>query len=218
MTLTGFADRVDAGRKLAGALETYRGRRNTVVVGLPRGGVPVAYEVASALGLPLDVLVVRKLGFPGQEELAMGAIAVGGVIVSNPEVQRWLEHPDQAVRERLTAERAELERRAAAYRGTRPPLEVAGKTVIVVDDGAATGATMRAAVQALRKSKALHIVVALPVASTEAHEALSAQADRVVCLVTSDAFGSVGQWYEVFDQTSDAEVLALLRSAQPPPV
>ncbi|MGO9513175.1 MAG: phosphoribosyltransferase [Steroidobacteraceae bacterium] len=207
-----FADRIDAGRRLAHALQGYLGRKDVTVIGLPRGGVPVAYEVARSLQLPLDVLVVRKLGVPGHEELAMGAIASGGVVVSNPEVLRWLGKPEILMKESLAGAKAELERREQAYRKNRPPLHLTGQTVIVIDDGAATGATMQAAVRALRSMNVIHIVVALPVAARESCAALEKEADEVICLLTPDPFDSVGRWYDSFDQTTDVQVEGLLRA------
>jgi putative phosphoribosyl transferase len=214
-TLNRFVDRVDAGRRLAQALQSYLDRKDVTVIGLPRGGVPVANEVARSLGLPLDVLVVRKFGAPGQKELALGAIASGGVIVNNPEVQRWFERPEILIKESVAHATAELECREALYRAIRTPLPSAGQTVIVVDDGAATGATMQAAVRALKNMKVARIVVALPVASRESCAAFEKEADQVVSLLTPDPFASVGEWYESFDQTTDEQVESLLRAAQP---
>jgi putative phosphoribosyl transferase len=204
-----FEDRVDAGRALARALAAFEGAREAIVLGLPRGGVPVAAEIARSLGLPLDVLVVRKLGLPRQPELAMGAIASGGALVVNEDVLRHAGGEDvleQVKREEL----AELERRERAFRGTRPPLEVAGRTAIVADDGLATGATMEAAVRALRSLGARRVVVAVPVASHEARERIAALADQTICLETPRYFSAVGQWYRNFDQTADREVSELL--------
>jgi len=212
-SVNSFADRIDAGRRLAHALQSYLGRKNVTVIGLPRGGVPVAYEVARSLQLPLDVLVVRKLGVPGHEELAMGAIASGGVVVSNPEVLRWLGKPEILMKESLARAKTELERREQAYRKNRPPLHLTGQTVIVIDDGAATGSTMHAAVRALRNMNVSRIVVALPVAARESCAALEKEADEVICLLTPDPFDSVGRWYDSFDQTTDAQVESLLRAA-----
>ncbi len=214
-TVRGFIDRADAGRSLAQAFQGYRGRKDVTVLGLPRGGVPVASEIARALELPLDVLVVRKLGVPGQEELAMGAIASGGVIVSNPEVRSWLKLPDAVMKEVVAREKSELERRERLYRGDRTPLNLTGRTVIVVDDGAATGATMQAAVRALRNMQVARILVALPVASREAYVTLQNEADEVLSLLTPEAFSAVGQWYDTFDQTTDEQVQSLLRAARP---
>jgi putative phosphoribosyl transferase len=209
-----YADRADAGRALADSLAHLRAAPDAIVLGLPRGGVPVAYEVARALDLPLDVLVVRKLGLPQQPELAMGAIASGGALVVNDEVVRYLGgRPDafEAVRAR---EQLELERRERDYRGTRPPLEVKGRSAVLVDDGLATGATMEAAVLALRSLGAKEVVVAVPVASQEARERIEAVADEVVCLAAPPFFSAVGQWYADFGQTEDAEVRDLLARAQ----
>lgn len=214
-TDTGFIDRADAGRCLAQALRGYMGRKDVTVIGLPRGGVPVAAEIARVLHLPLDVLMVRKLGVPGQEEVAMGAIASGGVIVTNPEVQAWLEQPDDAIKEAVAREKSELHRRERLYRGARAPLNLAGRTVLVVDDGAATGATMQAAVRALRHMQVARILVALPVAARESYVTLKKEADQVLSLLTPEPFGSVGRWYGSFDQTTDEQVQSLLRAAQP---
>lgn len=211
-----FHDRAEAGRALAGRLGEYARRPDALVLGLPRGGVPVAAPIASALGLPLDVLVVRKLGAPGQPELAVGAIAAG-VIVRNPDVARWFATDPRVIDAIVERERAELERRERLYRPGSPPLAIAGKTVLLVDDGAATGASMRAAVAALRALRAALIVVALPTASAEACDALRRDADRVVCLQTPRSFSAVGEWYERFDQTTDREVIDLLRTQRTVP-
>jgi len=205
-----YADRADAGRALAIALARYRAVPGTIVLGLPRGGVPVAFEVARALDLPLDVLVVRKLGLPQQPELAMGAIASGGALVVNDEVVRYLGGNAEAFEAVRAREQAELERRERDYRGSRPPLEVLGRTAILVDDGLATGATMEAAVRALRLLGAGRVIVAVPVASVEARERIAALADEVVCLATPGFFSAVGQWYADFGQTGDEEVRDLL--------
>lgn len=213
MAVTTYQDRTDAGRALATALVAYRGAADAIVLALPRGGVPVAWEVAHALGLPLDVIVVRKLGLPGQPELAMGAIASGGVVVVNDDVLRHLA-PDGAAFERVRErESQELQRREQAYRGNRPPLAVRGQTTILVDDGLATGATMEAAVRALRVLEAGRIVVAVPVASPEARARIAALADETVSLRTPMRFDAVGQWYRHFEQTSDDEVRELLGRA-----
>ena len=206
-----FHDRADAGRALAPRLAEYARRPATIVLGLPRGGVPVAHAIAAALELPLDVLIVRKLGAPAQPELAVGAIAAG-VVVRNPEVARWFAADPRAIDAIVARERAELERRERLYRAGSPPLAVEGKTVLLVDDGAATGASMRAAVAALRALHAARIVVALPTASVEACEVLRREADQVVCLQTPPSFNAVGEWYERFDQTTDREVIELLRA------
>jgi predicted phosphoribosyltransferase len=205
-----FADRRDAGRLLAGALERYRDRDDVVVLGLPRGGVPVAAEVAAALDAPLDVFLVRKLGVPGHEELAMGAIASGGVRVVNADVVRSVGiRPDQL--DAVTAR--ELERLVAQerdYRGDAAPVDVRGRTAILVDDGLATGATMRAAIGALRGLGAAAIVVAVPTAPRETCEALSREVEDVVCATTPEPFTAVGIWYRDFRPVSDEQVRALL--------
>jgi predicted phosphoribosyltransferase len=208
-----YADRADAGRALANALAHLRAAPDAIVLGLPRGGVPVAYEVARALGLPLDVLVVRKLGLPQQPELAMGAIASGGAVVVNDEVVRYLGSRREAFEAVRACEQVELERRERDYRGARSPLELAERTAILVDDGLATGATMEAAVRALQSLRARRVVVAVPVASQEAVERIEALADEVVCLATPPFFSAVGQWYADFGQTEDAEVRDLLARA-----
>lgn len=211
--MTIFLDRPAAGAALVSLLRDFAKRPDVIVLALPRGGVPVAYAVAQALQLPLDVLVVRKLGAPNQPELAMGAIAAGGVVVLNPEVTRWYADDQALIDAAIARESRELERREQAYRSGRPSLAIHDKTVIVIDDGAATGATMRAAVQALRKLQAREIIVALPTASQEAAAELRHVADQVLCLQTPMSFTAVGQWYEVFDQTSDSEVTDLLSRA-----
>jgi putative phosphoribosyl transferase len=207
-----FRDRQDAGRRLAEKLRGYAGTA-AVVLALPRGGVPVAAEVAARLDLPLDVFIVRKLGVPGYAELAMGAIASGGVRVLNEDVVRDLGIPEQAIDKVAQAEAAEVARREIAYRGARPPQDVGGRTVILVDDGLATGATMRAAVEALRARRAARIVVAVPVGAPETCSMLAAEADEVICAMTPEPFLAVGYWYENFDQTTDEEVEAILSSA-----
>jgi len=207
-----FRDREEAGHWLAAELAGYAGRGDLLVLALPRGGVPVAFPVARALGAPLDVLVVRKLGVPGHPERAMGAIAAGMAVVE-PDVVASLRIPDWVLEREAERERAKLERRERAYREGRPPHDVAGKTVIVVDDGIATGATVRAAVTALRTRGPARIVVAAPVASPRAVEALERVADRVVCVEVPARFRAVGELYGDFPQTSDAEARALLRAA-----
>lgn len=208
-----FADRAAAGRALAFALESHRGATDAIVLGLPRGGVPVAFEIAAALDLPLDVLVVRKLGLPWQPELAMGAIASGGALVLNPEIVRHLGGQGSDFDAVRAHEQAELERRERDYRGNRPPLDMRDRTGILVDDGLATGATMEAAVRALQALGARRVIVAVPVASPEARDRIAALADEVVCLATPAHFSAVGQWYREFGQTSDAEVRELLARA-----
>ncbi len=208
-----FRDRMDAGQQLALTLRQYSERANAVVLALPRGGVPVAAEIARKLKLPLDVLVVRKLGAPGQPELAMGAIASGGAVVMNPQVRAFFADQPELVDAITQREQQELQRREYAYRGSRSPLSVHDCTTIVVGDGAATGATMRAAVQALRTLGAKKIIVALPVCSLEAERMLTEEADEVVYLQVPRNFYAVGQWYENFDQTTDEEVRCLLAQA-----
>ncbi|MHB1295079.1 MAG: phosphoribosyltransferase [Anaerolineae bacterium] len=209
-----FRDREDAGRQLAEALAEYAGQENVLVLGLPRGGVPVAYQVAVRLGAPLDVFLVRKLGVPGHEELALGAIASGGIRVLNRDVVRMLSIPDALIETIAAREQEELARREAAYRGGRVPLEVRGRTVIVIDDGLATGASMRAAIMALRSQNPAHIVMAVPTASVDVCRTFEREADAVVCLDTPEPFYAVGGSYVFFDQVSDAEVRALLARAE----
>jgi predicted phosphoribosyltransferase len=199
---------------LATKLEKYRGRPDVIVLALPRGGVPVAFEVARELNAPLDIFLVRKLGVPSHKELAMGAIASGGVLVRNEGVVRYLNIPDEVIDSVAEEERRELERREHAYRNHRPPLEVKGRTVILVDDGLATGSTMRAAAAALREQDPARIVVAVPVSSPETCEELRAEVDEVVCAATPQPFQGVGRWYEDFSQTTDDEVRELLEKAR----
>jgi putative phosphoribosyl transferase len=216
--LTIFHDRTDAGRQLADELLHYGGRGDVIVLALPRGGVPVAAEVASRLALPLDVFVVRKLGVPGHEELAMGAIASGDVRVLNRDVISSLSMPDDIIEAVTAVEREELERRERSYRGSRPPLDVRARTVILIDDGLATGASMRAAVAALRQKGAGRIVVAVPVGAPSTCQELAEEADESVCLITPDSFIGVGQYYEDFSQTSDEEVRHLLAQSAASPI
>jgi putative phosphoribosyl transferase len=185
-----------------------------LILALPRGGVPVAYQVARELGAPLDIFVVRKLGTPGQEELAMGAIASGGVRVMNPDVVRAARIPEQAIEETAKREAQELERRERAYRGEREMPELQNRCVVLVDDGLATGATMRVAVAAIRKHNPSRVVVAVPVAPPDTVERLRAEADEVVCLSTPEPFIAIGRWYENFSQTTDEEVRQLLAGMQ----
>jgi putative phosphoribosyl transferase len=209
-----FADRIDAGQRLGANLREFIDQEcagdETVVLALPRGGVPVAYQVAKALGSSLDVFVVRKLGAPQQPELAMGAIASGGVRVLNEEVVRALHVTPEQLAETAERETRELERREQAYRGDRAPLDVKGKCVLLVDDGVATGYTMRAAVEALRQRGPKKIIIAVPVAAKDTCEDLKRHADAVICLMMPYDFAAVGQWYRHFDQTIDDEVRLLL--------
>ena len=208
-----FRDRRDAGQFLAAQLTVYAGRPDLLVLALPRGGVPVAAEVALALRAPLDILVVRKLGVPGHEELAMGAIASGARRVLNCEIVESLRIPDSVIEAVAAQELAELERRERLYRGHRPPPEIRGRTIVLVDDGLATGATTEAAVLSARKQQAGSVVVAVPVASTNAVERLGRVADNVIALVVDPNFEAVGSYYEVFSQTTDEEVVDLLKAA-----
>ncbi len=201
-----FRDRRDAGRVLAGLLERYRGDPDVVVLGLPRGGVAVAYEVATALGVPLDVFVVRKLGVPGHEELAMGAIASGGALVVNDDVVRGLGTVPEVIQRVAEQEGRELLRREQVYRDGRPMPDVAGRTVILVDDGLATGASMRAAIEALRKLRPGRIVIAIPAAPQSSCRELDGVVDEVVCAATPVPFFAVGQSYWDFTQTTDEQV------------
>jgi putative phosphoribosyl transferase len=209
-----YHDRHDAGRVLGQALGKYAREPDQIVLALPRGGVPVGYEVAAALGAPLDVFVVRKLGVPGQEELAMGAIASGGVRVLNWKTIRELDVPKDAVESVTQTEQRELQRREHAYRGDRPPLDVAGRRVILVDDGLATGATMIAAVQGIRKLAPARVVVGVPVADPATCEQLGEHVDDIVCATTPEPLVAVGFWYAEFDQTTDEEVRELLDAAR----
>ena len=208
-----FANRTEAGRLLAARLSRYAGRRDTIVLALPRGGVPVAFEIARALSAPFDVFLVRKLGFPGQEELAMGAIATGGVRILNRDVVGYLHVPERTIEAVARKEQQELERRERLYRGDSPPSDVREKTVILVDDGLATGSTMRAAIAALKKLEPERIVVAVPVAPPSTVNQLYREVDEVVCLLIPEPFDGVGRWYGDFSQTSDEEVRSLLDTA-----
>ena len=210
-----FRDRREGGAALATKLAQYADRPDVIVLALPRGGVPVAHEVAASLGAPLDVFLVRKLGTPGHRELAMGAIASGGVRVLNDDVVRWYGIPEGAINAVARNEQAELERREREYRRDRPPRDLRELIVILVDDGLATGSTMRAAVEAVRLHKPARVVVAVPVAAGETCREFHALADEIVCARTPEPFSAVGQWYVDFSQTTDDEVRALLEDATP---
>jgi|SRR5215831_3934167 len=205
-----FKDRLHAGRELARLLQPYARRPDVTVLGLPRGGVPVAAEVARTLGVPFDVFIVRKLGVPGHEELGFGAIAQGGVQVLNEPLIHDLAMPREVVERVAAREQLELERRDTLYRGGRPSPPIQDRVVILVDDGLATGATMEAAVTALRRLRPARVVVAVPVGARETCDRLSAIGDEVICAATPDPFDAVGLWYDDFSQTTDEEVRALL--------
>jgi len=208
-----FTDRRHAGRVLASRLMKYAGRDDVIALALPRGGVPVAYEVASALGAPMDLFLVRKLGTPGHRELAMGAIASGGVRVVNHDVVQWYGISESAIDRIAREEQEELERRERAYRDDRPVPDLTGKIVILIDDGLATGSTMRAAAQAVRARRPARTVVAVPVGAPQTCAELSAVADEVICVRMPEPFSAVGQWYFNFEQTSDDEVRELLQKS-----
>ncbi|MDD4891545.1 MAG: phosphoribosyltransferase family protein [Phycisphaerae bacterium] len=208
-----FNNRPHAGRELAAALRRYAGRADVLVLGLPRGGVEVAAEVADALHVPLDVMLVRKLGVPGHEELAMGAVGAGGARVLNRDVIAALGIPLDVVESVAEREGIELARRNAAYRANRPPPRIAGRTIILIDDGLATGASMRVAVQAVRQLQPQRVIVAVPVAPPETVRELGSQVDEMVCLSAPADFDGVGRWYADFSQTSDRQVRDLLESA-----
>jgi predicted phosphoribosyltransferase len=211
-----FRDRAEGGRRLAEKLGKYAGRPDLLVLALPRGGVPVAFEISQALGAPLDVLVVRKLGVPGHEELAMGAIASGGAWVLNNQLMKTLQPSIRMIQEVAARELQELTRRERIYRGDRPALEVRGRTVILVDDGLATGSTMRAAVAAVRRRRPARLVVAVPTAANSACVELEREVDECVCAITPDPFHAVAIWYDDFSQTTDDEVRDLLERASVP--
>lgn len=208
-----FRDRVDAGRRLAARLAGRPELADAVVLALPRGGVPVGYEIAKALDADLDVMVVRKLGVPGHEELAMGAIASGGVRIMNDEVLSMLYIPEDEVERVVAREQAELDRRERAYRGGRPAPRVQGRTAILVDDGVATGSTIRAAIAAVRRREPARVVVAVPVAPPDVCEMLAREADEAICLLTPEPFAAISIWYDSFPQLTDDEVRALLARA-----
>ena len=209
-----YRDRADAGRKLAERIGSFADSENTLVVGLPRGGVPVAAEVADALGLPLDILSVRKLGVPDNEELAMGAVATGNVIVLDEEIIHACGVSHDDVEREVERKRSELRRREDVYRQSGDPLAVYQKQVILIDDGAATGSTLLSAIRSLRRRNVSRVVVALPVASSSAIRDLQREADEVICLVEPHVFRAVGEWYEEFDATSNEEVVYLLGEAR----
>lgn len=208
-----FKNRKEAGERLTHDLKQYANQPDVIVLGLPRGGVPVAYEVARGLNAPLDVWLVRKLGTPSQEELAMGAIACGGTRIVNTDLVRSLNVSEQAINQVAAKEQRELERRKTAYRGDRPPLELRDRTVILVDDGLATGASMQAAAMALRQHNPQQIIAAVPVAAPETCHNFQAKVDKMVCSETPHPFYAVGLWYEEFDQTTDQEVRDLLEQS-----
>ncbi len=214
MTINRFRDRTEAGQLLAAQLRAYEGRPDVLVLGLPRGGVPVAYEVAKALHAPLDVLIVRKLGVPGQEELAMGAIASSGVRVLNNDVVQLLGVPDDVIEMVAGREQQELERRERLYRGDRSIYEIRGRTIILIDDGIATGATMHAAVAVLRQQQPARIIIAVPVAASSTCEEFATEVEEFVCIRRPEAFYAVGFWYENFSPTTDEEVRSLLEQSR----
>jgi len=209
-----FQDRTEAGQLLAAELKRYAGEPNLIILGLPRGGVPVAFEVATALRAPFDVFIVRKLGTPGQRELAMGAIATGDVRVINDEVVRTLNIPMTVIDDVATEEARELKRREFAYRGDYSEPQVSGKTVILIDDGIATGSTMHAAIRALKSQEPRRLIVAVPTCAPTTFHELRHEVDEFVALMTPEPFYGVGQWYADFSQTSDAEVSELLARAR----
>lgn len=208
-----FRDRRDAGRKLAQELLAYKDRSDVTVLALPRGGVPVAYEVALALNAPLDIFIVRKLGLPGREELAIGAIASGGIRVLNNDIVHMLSIPQEVIDFVAQRELLELNRREQSYRGNRPAIEISHRTVILIDDGLATGASMRAAVAGVHTQHPTRVVVAVPTASPEAVDAFRGQVDEIICVMVPEQFYGVGKWYEEFKQIGDEEVRMLLEEA-----
>ena len=208
-----FRDRTEAGQVLASKLTKYLNQVDTVILALPRGGVPVAYEIGKELGLPVDIFVVRKLGVPGHEELAMGAIASGGVRHINRDVVDQLRIDSETIDVASRREQKEIERRERLYRGQRPPVDVRNKTVILVDDGLATGSTMRAAIAALRQHRPARIVVAVPTAAPQTCSEIADEVDEIICAATPETFYAVGQWYQEFSQTTDDEVRELLARA-----
>jgi putative phosphoribosyl transferase len=207
-----YTDRQQAGKVLASQLQAYAKQPDVIVLALPRGGVPVAFEIATSLSLPLDVFIVRKLGVPQHKELAMGAMASGKVVVLNEELIQDLQIDVEAIEEVIAVEKEELARRESLYRANRPFPQLMDKTIILVDDGIATGATMHAAILALRKQNPAKIIVAVPVAAQETYDRLSKLVDKMVCPLIRVHFYAVGMWYEYFEQTSDNEVIELLKS------
>jgi putative phosphoribosyl transferase len=218
VTETRFRNRTEAGRLLARKLTQYANRPDAIVLGLPRGGVPVAFEVATALNVPLDICLVRKLGVPGHQELAMGAIAFGGVQVLDRDVLAWLRITEQTIGKVAAQELQELQRRDRVYRGDRAQPQLCDRVVILVDDGLATGSTMRAAIEVVKTQQPQRIVVAIPVAPPETYQKLRTEVDEVVCLMTPPSFYAIGMWYEDFAQTTDAQVCELLRKIQGPQI
>ncbi len=206
-----FLNRYEAGKVLAEELNAFAHRSDVVILALPRGGVPVAYEIAKALVVPLDVFIVRKLGVPGHEELAMGAIATGGVTVFNDSIVRDLSISTVAIQQVTQSELAELKRRELLYRGQRPFPILTNKSIILVDDGIATGATIKAAIKALRQQKPASIIVAIPVAALSTYQEIAKQVEKIICPLTPSYFSAVGEWYENFSQTTDDEVFELLK-------
>jgi len=217
-----FQNRLEAGHQLAIKLGAYAGRKDVIVLGIPRGGVPVAFEVATALKAPLDIFLSRKLGVPGEEELAFGAVATGGVRILDQDLIEELNLSEREIAQITETVRAELERRERTYRGTRPSVQVEGKTVLLVDDGIATGSSMRAAIGALRQMKPARLVVAIPVAALHICKRLRSEVDELVCVHTPEFFYAIGQFYADFSQVTDEEVTELLRraaqQAETPPV
>ena len=211
--LTQFRDRKEAGKLLAAQLAAYANQQDVIVLALPRGGVPVGFEIAQALHVPLDVIVVRKLGVPGQEELAMGAIATGGIRILNKDVVQFLNIPDEVIDHVTAHELQELERREHRYRGEHPAYDISGRKVILVDDGIATGATMHAAVAAIKQRHPSRIIIAVPTAAHSTCDEFAAEVDEVICVIRPEPFIAVGYWYRQFSQTSDEEVRSLLEQA-----
>lgn len=208
-----FANRTEAGKLLADALSGYTGRSDILILALPRGGVPVAYEVAKALSAPMDLWLVRKLGVPGQEELALGALVGKNIRVLNYDIIDLLNIDETVIDTIVAREQAELERRNRLYRQGKPPPAIEGKTIIIIDDGLATGATMRVAISSLRQAGAARIIAAVPVGAASTCDKIEEEADELICLHTPEPFYGVGQWYNDFSQTSDDEVRALLNNA-----